>query len=451
MKNLQPMDFYCMCVAPVRGGAGPYLAFFFASYHHWSAGTIGFMLGSMCLAFAITQIPAGLIVDRSSKRKLIAVSVLSVVAVSLCVVGGTEAFVPTLLAQIAIGVACAFFNPLAASLSLTQVERERLNKRLGRNEICCHTGNILTGILLGVCLRFSDSRSIVVVMTVCCVLAMCAILRVEEKFAASLLSESNTAELNNGNNEQSTSSVTAPFKVRLRQKLGEIFAGFTNLGSIPGAKPFVLAAVLYSFANAAMLPLMIQFISKYGSNSAAVRLPCALLIAELVMIPVCATATKFSSVGRKPLLVVSFALLAARGFSFSLVKDPDILVWLQILDGMSAGIFTFLATLIVADLTRERGRLSSTYCSLILMTTATNAISDFSCGALASHFGYQTAFSILAAVAVAGILVAVTLVPETAEVKKMATAVTYIRKNANGRKREHEGNQIRTPEIRSIS
>ncbi|HEY9715309.1 MAG TPA: MFS transporter, partial [Chroococcales cyanobacterium] len=154
--RLEPMDVYCAFVAPIRGGAGPYLAFYFASYHHFSAACIGLLLGAMTLAFGLCQIPAGLIVDRFSCRKQIAILVLVAVAWSLSVTGNFGEFPVLLGAQILMGMACSFFGPLAASFSVGLVDRQQLNLRLGRNEISCHTGNIITGILLGVGLHLAD-------------------------------------------------------------------------------------------------------------------------------------------------------------------------------------------------------------------------------------------------------------------------------------------------------
>jgi MFS family permease len=411
--SLLSLDLFSLFLAPVRGGAGPYLAFYFASQRHWSAGKIGMLLGTMALAFAFSQIPAGLIIDRVGRQRELAAGALAIIAISLLAMlltpASTLALPIALLAQAAIGVACAFFTPAVASLSLGLVGYDSLNRRLGRNEVFCHIGNILTGILLGFGMQKLGGDLILTLLIAACAAGVLFALLIADQSNHHAKSEC----LQNSESNSPTKSALYIDANVPEKKLTQLLSGFHSLATVKGAGPFALSAMMFFFANAAMLPLMIQLISRHG-HDAAVRLPAALLLAELVMIPVCALAGRKADMGRKPLLLLSFFLLAARGICFSLIQDANVLVAVQILDGISAGIFSLLLTIVVADLTRARGNLNSMLCALMMILTTTNAISDFICGSMATTFGFAVAFGLMAAIALSGALIFCLFVPETA-------------------------------------
>jgi MFS family permease len=388
-KSLLALDIFSLFLAPVRGGAGPYLAFYFASHRHWTAGSIGMLLGTMALCFAISQIPAGMLIDKIGRPREIGAAALAILAFAMLVMLLVPSVPVVLVAQAMIGLGCAFFTPVVALLSLNLVGYNQLNLRLGRNEVFCHIGNIITGVLLGVGMQKLGGDLILTLLMGACVVGMIAVMCIRAR------------DLNNSDTPPSP------------KEPPHLLAGFKSLLTVKGARPFSISSALFFFSNAAMLPLMIQLISRQGQN-ASVRLPAALLLAELVMIPVCALAGRKANWGRKPLILVAFVLLAARGICFSMIKDANILVGVQVLDGISAGIFSLLLTLVVADLSRAKGNLNSMLCALMMMLTMINAMSDFVCGTMANHFGFSTAFGMMAGVAILGAVIFMIFVPETA-------------------------------------
>ena len=59
--------------------------------------------------------------------------------------------------------------------------------------------------------------------------------------------------------------------------------------------------------------------------------------------------------GRRPLLLLTFFALSARGAIFAVTSDPYLLIAAQLLDGISAASLGVLVPLIVADVTRGSG------------------------------------------------------------------------------------------------
>ena len=64
--------------------------------------------------------------------------------------------------------------------------------------------------------------------------------------------------------------------------------------------------------------------------------------------------------GRRPLLLVGFAALPIRGLLFATVTILYLLVVVQLLDGLTAAVFSVMVPLMIADLTRGTGLLNPT-------------------------------------------------------------------------------------------
>jgi hypothetical protein len=60
--------------------------------------------------------------------------------------------------------------------------------------------------------------------------------------------------------------------------------------------------------------------------------------------------------GRKPLFLFAFGALCARGLLYTVAHSPAALIAVQCMDGLGAGVFGVVATLIIADLTKGTGR-----------------------------------------------------------------------------------------------
>jgi len=117
--------------------------------------------------------------------------------------------------------------------------------------------------------------------------------------------------------------------------------------------------------------------------------------------------------GRRPLLLIGFAALPIRGLLFASVTNPELLVVVQLLDGVTAAVFSVMVPLVVADLTRGTGHFNlgqgivGTFIGVGASVSATLA------GYISDHFGSPAAFAGLAAIAFAGLAAVWLLMPET--------------------------------------
>jgi MFS family permease len=177
---------------------------------------------------------------------------------------------------------------------------------------------------------------------------------------------------------------------------------------------FAGCILLLQLSNAAMLPLMAGIVTTRSSQWAPV------LIAVCIVVPQAIVALMSPSVGRKaqawgrrPLLLIGFAALALRGVLFATVRDPYLLVAVQLLDGITASVFSVLVPLTVADIAFGSGHFNLAQGIVGTATGIGASLSTVLAGFASDTFGSNVAFLGLAAVAALGLGVISLLMPET--------------------------------------
>eukprot|EP01032_Pedospumella_encystans_P001019 gene1019-1183_t len=163
-------------------------------------------------------------------------------------------------------------------------------------------------------------------------------------------------------------------------------------------------AFLFHLANAAMLTLVAQ---KVGSRTGAVAtlwLSAGVIVTQLVTIPIAMAVGRWAPrLARKPVFLVGFAVLPVRGLLYLLADSPAALLALQVLDGIGAGIFGVMLTLMIGDLTRGSGHFNFALGLGAACVGLGAALSNLLAGSIAHAAGYGTAFVVLAAIAAAAL------------------------------------------------
>ena len=177
---------------------------------------------------------------------------------------------------------------------------------------------------------------------------------------------------------------------------------------------FAACAVLFHFANAAMLPLVGQKLALQDRNSGTSLMSACIVAAQIVMVPMALlVGAKADSWGRKPLFLGGLVILPIRGVLYTLSNDPYWLVAVQLLDGVGAGIYGAIFPIIVADLMRGTGRFNLAQGAVITAQGIGAALSTTVAGFVVVSAGYSAAFLTLAGVAAAGLLLFWFAMPET--------------------------------------
>jgi MFS family permease len=177
---------------------------------------------------------------------------------------------------------------------------------------------------------------------------------------------------------------------------------------------FAAAITLFHFANAAMLPLAGEKLSVGKPAASPLFMSACIVVAQLVMVPVALlSGRKADPWGRKPIFLVAFIALPLRGLLFAVANDPYWVVAIQVLDGVGAGIFGVLFSIVVADFTQGAGRYNLAQGALSASFGLGAALSNGVGGVIVDHFGFSAAFFFLAACALGALAILWFAVPES--------------------------------------
>ena len=177
---------------------------------------------------------------------------------------------------------------------------------------------------------------------------------------------------------------------------------------------FLVCAVSFHFANAAMLPLLGEMLAKGHGRSSMMFMSACVVTTQLVITLIASwTGRKAGSWGRKPLLLVAFGVLPVRAVLYTLTANTGGLVAIQILDGVAAGIFGVVSVLVIADLTRNTGRFNLTLGAISTAVGIGASLSQVVAGSIVHHLGFNAGFLFLAAVASAAFGILYFFMPET--------------------------------------
>jgi predicted MFS family arabinose efflux permease len=177
---------------------------------------------------------------------------------------------------------------------------------------------------------------------------------------------------------------------------------------------FLVCAVLFHFANAAMLPLLGEMLAKGQGRSSMMFMSACVVTTQLVITLIAAwVGRKAGAWGRKPLLLIAFGVLPVRGLLYTLTHRTAELVAIQILDGVGAGIFGVVSVLVIADLTQGSGRFNLTLGAISTAVGIGASLSQVIAGSIVHHFSFNAGFLFLACIAAIAFGILYCFMPET--------------------------------------
>ncbi len=163
-----------------------------------------------------------------------------------------------------------------------------------------------------------------------------------------------------------------------------------------------------------MLPLMGSILTARSSDWATVLIAACMVGPQLVVALFSPwVGRQAQRWGRRPLLLAGFAALPIRGLLFATVSDPSLLVIVQLLDGLTATVFSVMVPLTIADVTHGSGRFNLAQGIVGTMTGIGASLSPTLAGYITDSFGSAAAFVVLAAIAAVGVCLVGLLMPET--------------------------------------
>jgi MFS family permease len=385
------LDTVNFLLADVRGALGPYLNVFLVT-QDWSLASVGLVTTISGLVGLAAQTPIGAAIDATTAKRAVMVVALAVLAAGAGVIFAAPSFWPVLVANTVLAAVGDVFGPAVAALTLGLFAQREVAARMGRNAAFDHAGNVAIAFVAGVVGWLFGQRAVFLLVPFFAALAAGAVWSIP------------------------------PGAIDHRRARGATPDAATREGSawrtIVGCRPLVVfsaCALLFHFANAPLLPLVGQKLALAEPALATAMMSFCIVAAQLVMLPIALVAGgRADQWGRKPILLLGFAILPMRAVLYTLSDASAWLIAVQLLDGVGAGIFGVLTPLVVADLMRGTGRYNLALGAVATVQGIGASASGLSIGLVVDRFGYGVGFLTAGGVAAVALLVLLAAMPETA-------------------------------------
>jgi predicted MFS family arabinose efflux permease len=390
-RSLWGLDLLNFFLADVQTGIGPFIAIYLAGYG-WNEQRVGIALTVGGIAGIISQTPAGALVDvLRSKRILIAGGVAALAAGAL-IIARFPSFWPIMSAQVLIGGTASIFAPAVCAISLGIVGYALFDRRQGRNKTFNAAGSVVAAVSMGLLGYYVSNRSIFFFVIACALPTILSLLLIRPD---EINYERARGDKTKDEGDGRPMAVAALLKDR-------------------PLVVFLICAVVFHFANAAMLPLLGEMLAKGHGRSSMMFMSACIVTTQLTVMFISSwSGTKAGTWGRKPLLLIAFGVLPVRAVLYTLTGNTQALVAIQLLDGIAAGIFGVVSVLVIADLTKGTGRFNFTLGAISTAVGIGASLSQVIAGSIVHYWGFSSGFLLLAAIACIALGILCVFMPET--------------------------------------
>jgi len=389
-QSMHGLDWLNFFLADVQTGVGPFLAIYLAGYG-WNEQKVGIALMVGGVAGILTQTPAGALVDWLRPKRALVASGIIALAVGALLTALVPTFWSVMAAQVLIGGASSVFGPAICAVSLGIVGRAAFDLRQGRNQTFNSAGNVVAALSMGLLGYLLSDRSIFFFVVVIAIPTLAALTLIKP------------AEID--------------YEIARGADAGGRTVKVEKAQALIKDRPlviFLVSAVMFHFANAAMLPLLGERLAKGHGRSSMMFMSACVVTTQLVVALLASwSGRKAGQWGRKPLLLAAYGVLPVRAILYTLTNRTDALVAIQILDGVGAGIFGVVSVLVIADLTRGSGRFNLALGAISTAVGIGASLSQVIAGSIVHHFGFNAGFLFLASVAAIAFGILYRFVPET--------------------------------------
>jgi MFS family permease len=369
------LDWMNFFLADVQTGFGTFVAFYLA-HLGWSERSVGVALTVGGLAGVLSQIPGGALADAVPwKRGLIAVGI-AMIGIAALILALTPSYPFVMFASLLQGSTGGIVTPAIGAISLGLVGRSGMALRTGRNYRYAAAGHAATAALMGFVGVYAMG-AIFVAAAALCIPALIALSLIQPE-------EIDYARARNAaNGEQS-------------RHIGRVVDLLKNRRLVL----FTAALVLFQLANASMLPLI-------GENLATtIPTQSSLWMSGLIIVPQIVVAALAPWVGyhsekrgRKPLLLIGFALTPIRAALLAFTSNYAFLVVAQALDGVTGAIIGVLTIIVITDLTKGTGRFNLAQGAVGAAIGIAASVSTLATGFIFQGIGNAGGFTVIAVVA----------------------------------------------------
>ena len=375
----------------MQTGFGPFVSVFLTT-QKWTQVDIGLVLSAAGFVSLIGQMPGGALVDAARSERFVAGIAIAAICISALGYAALPVFPMVLSAAVLHSLASCVLGPAIAAISLGLVGHAAIGERFGRNARFASIGNGLAAAAMGTCGYLLSARAVFVVTVLLLVPALLALRRIA------------AAEIDP---ERAHGAMPRRRADKPPVKPGDLMRN----------RPLLIFAgclLLFHLANAAMLPLMGSVVTMRSAQWATLLIAACIVVPQLLVAASSPWIGRRAQIwGRRPMLLIGFAALPIRGILFASVTNPQLLVVVQLLDGVTAAVLSVMVPLVVADLTRGTGHFNLGLGIVGTFIGIGASLSTTIAGYMSDHLGSPAAFAGLATIAFLGLVVLWFLMPET--------------------------------------
>jgi MFS family permease len=384
------LDWLNLFVANIQTGFGPFISVYLTT-QGWTLTAIGFALSLGTVTSMASQLPAGALVDAVRNKSRVAG--FSILVFTLSALLFTVEPIPLFiyLAEVLHGFSSCTLGPAIVAMSLAVAGEAALGARLGRNARYSSIGNGIGAALMGVCGYYISERSVFILTALLTLPALVALVPLSGVSGSAALPQT----AGNGTRKQSGEKVAAVLADR-RLLL------------------FALCVMLFTLANASLLPLAASALTKRAAGDANLLIAACIVLPQLIVALISPSIGRLAATrGRRWVLLLGFCMLPLRGVLFALIGHPTLVVLIQIFDGIAAASFGVMVPLVTSDIAGRSGHfnLSLGFIGLAIGVGAT--VSTTLSGWIGDRFGDHAAFVALAVAGAVATLLVWKAMPET--------------------------------------
>jgi predicted MFS family arabinose efflux permease len=390
--SLAALDALNFFQADVQGGVGPFLVTYLAASLRWAPDRIGLVMFASGILGLCAHAPCGALVDQLKPKRLIVATAAALIALACIAIVQVPSFAVILAGQSFIALAGACFGPAIAAISLGLVGRHGIDVQVGRNASVGSAGNVAMAISAGLVGYLMGGSSIFFFVAVMSLATIASVMSIHERDIDHALAR--------GADDHGAGPHVARIRDLFQDRRLAIFA---------------LCAVLFHFANAAVLPLVAELVAQ-GQNVkvAPLVMSSCVTVTQLTIVFIGLMIGRFAQkFPRKPVYLIAFCALPVRCLLYTLSNNPIWLVAVQILDGVGAGVFGIMQTLVIADLTKATGRFNLAQGVIGMAVGIGASSSNLVGGSVVARMGYQAGFVTMAGIATLALAVFWFAMPET--------------------------------------
>jgi MFS family permease len=385
------LDWLNFFLAALLMGFGPFVAVYLAD-RGWVAETIGLVLTASGLAGLLTQIPAGELIDIvRAKRAVVGMGTAAVILVVLTLRLRPD-FPAVFAAAIIQGTAGSVLGPGVAAISLGLVGHDALAQRLGRNQRFASIGGLTAAGIMGVVGYVLSTQNILLVAAALGFPVLWALIRIR---AADIhFGRSCGVPDHHGTDPQRARRASLLTDRRLLT--------------------FAVCLFLFQVANASILPLVAETTVHAEKRWSSLVVSAVIVGPQIIVALLAPWAGRTAETwGRRPLLLLGLGMVPIRAGFFAFTTAPELLIAIQVLDGLTGATLGVLTTLVVADLTKGTGRFNLAQGLVGTVSGIGASLSTSISGLVVERSGHTAGFLSVTIVGLVAVAIVWAFMPET--------------------------------------